>query len=254
MSGLFSLSINLLIFKMVRWWWWCRTFLVTLLPPQQVVFSQDPPVSARLRRLQEVAGGQEGQHVERELHTHRHTNVNVSTHMNINTHEQWQTCEPLARSHAGMWLVGLDTHLLGQQWNEVSLELRLNDLHHVFHLAGVAAVDQFVQSSKPLGAAPPLQHTDDTTVKLLWLGWTFGVGGWGLVSWPIKIKRVCYGANLKGLQPVQQARWGRARCNDPPLSWMPIGQPQVTKCGGRGLNQTGRAGRIETLQLAQVSK
>lgn len=53
---------------------------------------------------------------------------------------------------------------------------------------------------------------------------------------------LCVCADLEGVKPVLQARGGRARGDAPPLSRMPIGQPQVTECGGRGLNQTGGTG------------
>lgn len=49
------------------------------------------------------------------------------------------------------------THLLGQQGNEVSLELGFNDLHHVLDLGGLAAINELIQSKKLLWATPPLR-------------------------------------------------------------------------------------------------
>lgn len=43
-------------------------------------------------------------------------------------------------------LISVLTHLFGQQGYEVSLELGLDDLHHVLHLAGLTPVNQLVQS------------------------------------------------------------------------------------------------------------
>lgn len=38
------------------------------------------------------------------------------------------------------------SHLFGQQGYEVSLELGLDDLHHMLHLTALTPVDQLVQS------------------------------------------------------------------------------------------------------------
>lgn len=55
------------------------------------------------------------------------------------------------------------THLLGQQGNEVSLELGLDDLHHVLDLGGLAAVNELVQSKQLLRAAPSLGRGTSVT-------------------------------------------------------------------------------------------
>ena len=54
------------------------TFLPALLPPQQVVLGQDPPVPAGLSGLQQVSGGQEGQHVQGQLRKLKKPNVTAS--------------------------------------------------------------------------------------------------------------------------------------------------------------------------------
>lgn len=49
------------------------------------------------------------------------------------------------------------THLLGQQGDEVPLELRLDDLHHVLDLCRLAAVNELIQGQQLLRATPALQ-------------------------------------------------------------------------------------------------
>ena len=57
-------------------------------------------------------------------------------------------------------------------------------------------------------------------------------------------------ADLEGMKPVLQAGGGRARGDTPPLSWVPIGQPQVAERGGRGgLNQTGGTGERQDVSI-----
>lgn len=49
-------------------------------------------------------------------------------------------------------------------------------------------------------------------------------------------------ANLEDMKPVLQAGGRRARGDAPPLSRVPIGQPQVAEGGGRGRDQIGGTG------------
>ena len=48
----------------------------------------------------------------------------------------------------------VEGELLGQQGDEVPLELGLDDLHHVAHLLGLAAVYQLINGQEPLGVRP----------------------------------------------------------------------------------------------------
>lgn len=121
------------------------TFLEALLSPQQVVFGQDPPVAAGLSCLQEVCGGQEAQHIQSQLQTH------TSAHIRDPVGETTQ-------SNPGRLRCRL--HLFGQQRYEVSLELRLDHLHHVLYLASFTPVNQLIQSQQPFRAAPHLKTTN----------------------------------------------------------------------------------------------
>lgn len=49
------------------------------------------------------------------------------------------------------------THLFGQQGDEVTLELGLDDLHHVLDLCWLAAVNELIQGQQLLRATPALQ-------------------------------------------------------------------------------------------------
>lgn len=69
----------------------------------------------------------------------------------------------------------------------------------------------------------------------------------------ISKEETCACADLEGKKPVLQASGGRAGGDAPPLSRMPIGQPQVSERGGRGLNQTGRTGERATGMLASAA-
>lgn len=131
------------------------TFLVAFLSPQQVVFSQDPPVAAGLRCLQEVSRGQEAQHVQSQLQTH--TGAHIRDPAGAATQSNPGHC-------------GFRLHLFGQQWYEVSLELRLDHLHHVLHLASFTPVNQLIQGEQPFRAAPHLKMTN--TEMLIYLFYT----------------------------------------------------------------------------------
>ena len=52
-----------------------------------------------------------------------------------------------------------DWYLFGQQGDEVPLKLRLDHLHHVLDLRGLAAVNQLIQCQQLLWATPALKHT-----------------------------------------------------------------------------------------------
>lgn len=49
------------------------------------------------------------------------------------------------------------THLLGQQGDEVPLELGLDDLHHVLDLCRLTAVNELIQGQQLFRATPALQ-------------------------------------------------------------------------------------------------
>lgn len=55
------------------------------------------------------------------------------------------------------------THLFGQQGDEVALKLRLNHLHHMLDLCGLAAVYQLIQRQQLFWTSPALKtHTAKT--------------------------------------------------------------------------------------------
>ena len=57
------------------------------------------------------------------------------------------------------WEGSEDWYLFGQQGDEVPLKLRLDHLHHVLDLCGLAAVNQLIQCQQLLWATPALKHT-----------------------------------------------------------------------------------------------
>lgn len=100
-------------------------------------------------------------------------------------------------------------YLSGQVWDEVSLKLWFDHLHHVLHLRGLTAVNQLIQRQQLLRTTPALKHTPKTSFSLALQQQTVARNGnfWHERNWEGSRESSCLGAvpRVPSLSPYYAA-------------------------------------------------